>query len=80
MDCVNCGSAESRVRDSRTTGGTVRRRRECAACGHRWSTVETSVASVGVWRAGVEQAVARLVDQLQNVGGTEAPADRRKVA
>jgi len=38
--CPTCGQPESRVIDSRASEDTVRRRRECEACGRRWSTLE----------------------------------------
>ena len=40
MRCPFCGQPESRVIDSRTAEDTVRRRRECEACGRRWTTLE----------------------------------------
>ncbi len=40
MRCPACDDAESRVVDSRTTGDAVRRRRECLACGERFTTHE----------------------------------------
>jgi transcriptional repressor NrdR len=43
MRCPRCTSTEDRVIDSRASkdGTTIRRRRECAACNHRFSTTET---------------------------------------
>ncbi len=43
MRCPRCTSTEDRVIDSRISkdGATIRRRRECLACGHRFSTTET---------------------------------------
>lgn len=42
--CPACQGRNSTVKDARATkGGTIRRRRECAACGHRVSTVEVIV-------------------------------------
>lgn len=43
MRCPKCSSLEDRVVDSRVQreGGTIRRRRECLKCGHRYSTIET---------------------------------------
>lgn len=39
--CAACGSiAGSRVTDSRQAGETIRRRRECLACGERFTTYE----------------------------------------
>jgi len=40
VECPFCGHGESRVVDSRPTAGGVRRRRECAACGRRFTTME----------------------------------------
>lgn len=41
IDCPKCRSG-SHVTNSRQTHGTVRRRRECERCGHRWTTREIS--------------------------------------
>lgn len=43
MRCPFCGEKETKVTDSRATddGCSVRRRRECAACGKRFTTYET---------------------------------------
>ncbi|MCD6336459.1 MAG: transcriptional regulator NrdR [Candidatus Latescibacterota bacterium] len=42
MRCPNCGSLEDRVVDSRSSreGREIRRRRECLACGKRFTTYE----------------------------------------
>ncbi len=40
MRCPHCGHADSRVTDSRDTGGEIRRRRECSSCGARFTTYE----------------------------------------
>lgn len=42
MKCPSCGSDDTRVTDSRTTSDTrgIRRRRECATCSLRFSTLE----------------------------------------
>lgn len=44
MKCPNCGRVDknSRVLDSRPYKHTVRRRRLCTICHHRWSTYEAS--------------------------------------
>lgn len=43
--CPVCGSAEVGTTDSRPrSGGSIRRRRECGACKHRWTTIEISEA------------------------------------
>lgn len=43
MHCPFCQNADTRVVDSRVSddGATIRRRRECEACGERFSTLET---------------------------------------
>ena len=45
MRCPKCTSIEDRVIDSRISkeGNTIRRRRECLECGHRFTTTETLV-------------------------------------
>ncbi len=40
MRCPACGETESRVTDSRELEDAVRRRRECLACGQRFTTFE----------------------------------------
>ena len=42
MRCPKCGGQEDRVVDSRASreGATIRRRRECEACGYRFTTYE----------------------------------------
>ncbi len=43
MKCLYCGCLDSKVVDSRATedGTSIRRRRECIACGKRFTTYET---------------------------------------
>ena len=43
MHCLFCQHHDTRVIDSRVSedGATIRRRRECEACGERFSTLET---------------------------------------
>ena len=42
MRCPKCGCQDDKVVDSRASreGATIRRRRECAKCGHRFTTYE----------------------------------------
>lgn len=40
MRCPDCGHEDSRVVDSRTTGDSIRRRRQCSACNARFTTHE----------------------------------------
>lgn len=43
MKCMYCGATDSKVIDSRQSedGTSIRRRRECIACGKRFTTYET---------------------------------------
>ena len=43
MKCIFCGCLDSKVIDSRPTddGASIRRRRECASCGKRFTTYES---------------------------------------
>jgi transcriptional repressor NrdR len=45
MRCPKCTSIEDKVIDSRISkeGNTIRRRRECLECGHRYTTTESLV-------------------------------------
>lgn len=40
MRCPECQHEDTRVVDSRTTGDAIRRRRQCSACGERFTTHE----------------------------------------
>src|SRR4051812_14045019 len=42
MRCPKCGCQDDKVIDSRASreGATIRRRRECVSCGHRYTTYE----------------------------------------
>jgi len=40
MRCSKCGEDNSRVLESRDTGSSIRRRRECEKCGNRYTTYE----------------------------------------
>jgi transcriptional repressor NrdR len=66
MRCPHCGHLEDKVVDSRSAqdGGAVRRRRECLACGRRFTTYEY-----------VEQSGLVVVKSDQR----REPFDRRKV-
>lgn len=60
MRCPFCKEDDSRVVDSRTIeeGAAIRRRRECATCGRRFTTAETSVLLVAK-RSGVVEPFSR---------------------
>jgi transcriptional repressor NrdR len=66
MNCPFCGADSDKVVDSRPAedGAAIRRRRECLACGKRYTTYER-----------VEQVPLRVVKK----DGVREPFDRKKV-
>jgi transcriptional repressor NrdR len=58
--CPFCRNPDSRVVDSRVAddGSAIRRRRQCAECGRRFTTVETTSLSV-IKRSGVGEPFSR---------------------
>ena len=60
MHCPFCRHPDSKVVDSRTTddGAAIRRRRQCAQCKRRFSTMETTTISV-IKRSGVTEPFER---------------------
>ena len=66
MYCSKCGSLEDKVIDSRLAkdGRSIRRRRECIACSHRYTTYEE-----------IERADLRVVKR----DGRSEPFDRHKL-
>ena len=63
MKCMYCGCEDSKVIDSRSTddGRSIRRRRECVACGKRFTTFETieTVPFLVIKRDGTRQIYDR---------------------
>ena len=63
MRCPKCTSIEDKVIDSRISkeGSSIRRRRECLECGHRFSTTEGLVRDgmVVIKRDGRREEFAR---------------------
>ena len=60
MHCPYCRHPDSRVVDSRVAddGSAIRRRRQCAACGRRFSTLETTAVIV-IKRSGATEPFKR---------------------
>ncbi|HEX5017091.1 MAG TPA: transcriptional regulator NrdR [Actinomycetes bacterium] len=60
MHCPFCRATETRVVDSRTAddGAAIRRRRQCAECGRRFTTAENATLVV-VKRSGVTEPFSR---------------------
>lgn len=80
MRCPHCASPDDRVVDSRASedGAAIRRRRECLACGRRFTTYERleEVPFVVVKRSGERVPF----DRAKIVGGVQAAAKNRPVA
>ena len=74
MRCPRCGCQEDRVIDSRASkdGAAVRRRRECTACGHRFTTHEEIIqAELKVVNATIR---GRISTRTRSVPGSRKPA------
>lgn len=41
LTCPKCGKSQHTVLETRLRNGTIRRRRKCFKCGHRFWTAET---------------------------------------
>ena len=65
MRCPRCGGADTRVIDSRTqdASNAIKRRRECRACGYRFTTFERCEDPIEVIKSD----------------GTKQPFDRNKL-
>ena len=81
--CPSCSEVEDKVVDSRTAedGAAIRRRRECLACGRRFTTFERiegveEAAVTVVKRSGVREAF----DQAKVVAGVRAATKNRPVS
>lgn len=79
MRCPWCQSLDDRVVDSRLAedGGAIRRRRECAACGRRFTTYER-LEEAPLWvlkRAGQREPF----DRAKVVAGVRAATKNRPV-
>ena len=78
--CPACSSLEDSVVDSRVTeeGATIRRRRECLACGRRFTTYERleELPLLVVKRSGQRQPF----DRSKIVAGLQAAAKNRPIS
>ena len=80
MKCPYCGYTESRVVDSRPVddNASIRRRRECTACGRRFTTFETVERApiVVVKKDGSRQSF----DRSKVLGGMIRACEKRPVS
>ena len=77
MHCPYCGSEATSVVDTRDAGDAVRRRRECAACGNRFTTYERAEANVTVLKRDGRR---ERFDTRKLLGGLERAANKRPVS
>ncbi len=80
MRCPRCATLDDKVVDSRAAddGGAIRRRRECLACGRRFTTYERlEEAPFMVVKRSGERA---LFDRQKIIGGVTAAAKNRPVS
>lgn len=97
MHCPYCGAPDTRVVDSRlaSEGSQVRRRRECAHCGTRFTTFETTALDMpqvvksdggrqpfdaAKLRAGIERSVQKRPVSTDDVDAAIDRIKRRLVA
>ena len=80
MKCPFCGFADSKVIDSRPAeeGATIRRRRECLACGKRFTTYEIieRLPLVVIKRDGSRQSF----DKVKLINGMVRACEKRPVS
>ena len=78
--CSACGHLDSKVIDSRQSddGGTIRRRRQCLVCGHRFTTFERpeAVVLMVIKRSGDHEPF----DRAKVIAGLNAAVKARPVA
>ena len=79
MKCPNCGYTDSKVIDSRPVeeGNSIRRRRECLACGKRFTTFEVieSVQILVIKKNGTKE----LFDRSKLLAGIMKACQKRPV-
>ena len=85
MRCPECGGLRDRVVDSRQAddGGSIRRRRQCEACGSRFTTferVETVAVQVRKRSGGVEPFDASKVAAGVSAACKSRPVDPGEIA
>lgn len=76
-DKDQCGKTGGYVTDSRETGamnGTIRRRRECQHCGHRWTTFELPADRIEHFR-DIEARMVKINDAIATIAVLSEPAE-----
>lgn len=76
--CPCCGG-ETEVRDSRPVPRSIRRRRHCVGCGHRYTTYEVPACELEALRRLRDVVQQQLGPTLAEIAGVE-PSPRQAVA
>lgn len=77
MQCPGCSSAQHRVIDTRETGDAIRRRRQCEACGQRFTTYEHIAANLLVVKSDGRREP---FDRQKIVSGIQIAATKRPIS
>lgn len=77
MKCPVCGNLDSKVIDSRPTEAEIRRRRECLACGRRFTTYEVheKVPLIVIKKDGTRQ----IFDKSKILNGLDKACHKRSM-
>lgn len=80
MKCVKCNHLDSKVVESRDIGegGSVRRRRQCLACGHRFTTYER--VEVPYLMVVKKDGSQELFDRTKLMGGLNKAIQKRPIS
>ena len=70
MKCPKCDSPKIGVADSRNAFGTIRRKRECKDCKHKWLTFEVTVDKYRELMERVFPALEKLRDEINVLTGS----------
>src|SRR3990170_6337490 len=77
MNCPFCGHPESKVADSRPDEAGIRRRRQCLACGRRFTTVErVELGGVAVLK---KDGRREEFDRAKIIGGVRKACEKRPI-
>lgn len=77
MNCPFCSEAETKVIDSRPDSDGIRRRRECLACGQRFTTVER--AELGAVAVVKKDGVREEFDREKLIRGVRKACEKRPI-
>jgi transcriptional repressor NrdR len=77
MNCPFCDQADTKVIDSRPDADGIRRRRECLACGQRFTTVER--AELGAVAVAKKNGVREEFDREKLIRGLRKACEKRPI-